>query len=774
MTTPLRLLIAEDSETDAKLVLAELRRGGWTIEHVRVEDPVAMRAELARAPWDLIVSDWTMPHFSGAEALAALHESGLDIPFIIVTGTIGEENAVEAMRTGAHDFVLKDRLARLTPAVRRELAERKVRESRRHAQLALRASEERYRRIVETTSQGVWITDAAGRTTFLNGRMTRMLGVGPADVVGRPIDAFLPEADRAAHAPWLARSRPGSDAAELDLLRADGTVLAARMETTPILDDEGRFEGVLAMVTDVTERKRTQEALRLSEARFARLAESGIVGIAFADVLGHLHDANDAYLRMMGFTRDDLAAGRAGWKDRTPPEWAASDAAAVRQLAERGVAAPFEKEMLRKDGSRVPVLVGIAMLDHPHCIAFIADLTERKRAEAALQRTEEQLRQAQKMEAIGCLAGGVAHDFNNLLTVIIGYTDLALGRLDAEDPLRRHLDEVQRASRRATNLTRQLLAVSRRQLLQPRLVDLNDVVSGMTKMLERLVGEDVELRLVPGPRLPRVKVDPGQIEQVLLNLVVNARDAMPRGGKLTIETSSVVLDEHYVAAHVGSTPGPHVLLAVSDTGCGIDAATQARMFEPFFTTKEPGRGTGLGLSTVQGIVAQSGGSVWVYSEVGLGSTFKVYLKALPDGAPGDEAANVPAALEDLGGTETILLVEDDEALRGLTSAILRERGYEVLVAESGADALLVAERHPGPIDLLLTDVVMPRMSGSELAARLAPLRPGIRVLYVSGYTDDAVVRHGILSSDVAFLQKPMTAELLARKVRDVLGPARRG
>ena len=399
------------------------------------------------------------------------------------------------------------------------------------------------------------------------------------------------------------------------------------------------------------------------------------------------------------------------------------------------------------------------------------------RLERALQDNRdltEQLRRSQKIGALGRLAGGVAHDFNNLLQVIGGYAE-ALGAERMPRSSRRRLARrIRRATDRAAALTRQLLAFGRRQLLVPEVLDLNVTVLSLERMLTRVLGEDIHLASDLAGDLRPVKVDPGQIEQVLLNLVVNARDAMPRGGKLTIETSSVVLDEHYVAAHVGSTPGPHVLLAVSDTGCGIDAATQARMFEPFFTTKEPGRGTGLGLSTVQGIVAQSGGSVWVYSEVGLGSTFKVYLKALPDGAPGDEAANVPAALEDLGGTETILLVEDDEALRGLTSAILRERGYEVLVAESGADALLVAERHPGPIDLLLTDVVMPRMSGSELAARLAPLRPGIRVLYVSGYTDDAVVRHGILSSDVAFLQKPMTAELLARKVRDVLGPARRG
>jgi two-component system cell cycle sensor histidine kinase/response regulator CckA len=644
----LRVLIAEDSPTDAKLVVAELRRAGFAVDFERVETAPAMRDALARGPWDLVISDWSMPHFRAPEALAVVHEAGIEVPFIIVSGTVGEETAVEAMRSGARDFVLKDRLARLAPAVERELKE-----------------------------------------------------------------------------------------------------AAMRVSHT-----------------------RAEERLRQSEARFARLSESGIIGIAFADVDGNVHDANDAYCQMFGYSREDVLAGRMSWDKMTPPEYAEVDAAAVDRLRRTGVTRPWEKEMLRKDGSRLPLLIGVAMLDETNCIAFAADLSERKQAEAALRRSEDQLRQAQKLEAIGGLAGGVAHDFNNILSVILSYMHLGLEDLSEGDPLRADLLEVKQAALRAAELTRQLLAFSRRQVLQPRVVDLNEVLAGMTRMLERLIGEDVELAVNPGGGLDPVKVDPGQIEQVVMNLAINARDAMPRGGKLTIETSSVVLDEFYAADHPGTEPGPHVMLAVSDSGSGIEPAILARIFDPFFTTKEVGKGTGLGLSTVLGIVQQSGGSIWVYSEPGIGTTFKVYLP-VADGPDDLRDPERPVEPADLRGTETVLVVEDDPALRALVRSILRRRGYEVLEAQSGGDALLICEQHQTGIDLLLTDVVMPRMSGRQLAERLLPLRPDMRVIYMSGYTDDAIVHHGVLHSKMAFVQKPITPESLARKVREVLDTPRR-
>jgi two-component system cell cycle sensor histidine kinase/response regulator CckA len=379
------------------------------------------------------------------------------------------------------------------------------------------------------------------------------------------------------------------------------------------------------------------------------------------------------------------------------------------------------------------------------------------------------LRQSQKLEGVGQLAGGIAHDFNNLLTVILGRSQMLRKKLGEISPLQRDVDLIHKTAERAANLTRQLLAFSRKQLLQPRVVDLNAVVADMDKMLQRLIGEHIELITVLDPSLGHVKVDPGQMEQVILNLAVNARDAMPEGGKLTIETGNVVLDETYSRHHFSVQPGHYVMLAVTDRGCGMDAQTQARIFEPFFTTKEPGKGTGLGLSTVYGIIKQSGGNVWVYSELGHGSSFKVYLPRLDDAA--DELSGREQDHQIKKGSETILLVEDEEMVRELSEEILRDHGYKVLVATNGEEAIRVCERYAGPIHLVVTDVVMPKMSGPELAHRLALLRPTAKTLFLSGYTNASMTHSDLLNQDAEFLQKPFSEEVLTRKVREILDTA---
>jgi two-component system, cell cycle sensor histidine kinase and response regulator CckA len=389
---------------------------------------------------------------------------------------------------------------------------------------------------------------------------------------------------------------------------------------------------------------------------------------------------------------------------------------------------------------------------------------------AERKKLEEQLRQAQKMEAIGQLTGGIAHDFNNMLTVIIGYSELILQKLKADDPLRSEVEQVKEAGVRASLLTRQLLAFSRKQVLQPKVLDLNAVLTNMDRMLQRLIGENIDLVTMPSPGLGRVHADPGQIEQIIMNLAVNARDAMPGGGKLTIETANAELDDAYAREHIAVKSGPYVMLAVSDTGCGMDAETQARIFEPFFTTKEPGKGTGLGLSTVFGIVKQSGGDIWVYSEPGRGTTFKIYLPWVEGAVETVEPGVAPAGA--VRGSETILLVEDDAGIRRLVRQVLAERGYWVLEAIHVKHAIQISEQHTVPIHLLVTDVVMPGMSGRELAEHLKPSRPDMKVLFMSGYTDKAIVHHGVLDPGTAYLQKPFTPDALARKVREVLDAAR--
>jgi PAS domain S-box-containing protein len=521
---------------------------------------------------------------------------------------------------------------------------------------------------------------------------------------------------------------------------------------------------------EVVERKRAEEALRESEEHSRLLLNSTAEAIYRIDLEGRCTFCNPACLRMLGYAEGRQLLGknmhalihhtRADGSPYPPEE------CRIFQAIRGGEGAHVEDEVLwRADGLSFPAEYwSYPILREGRIVGSVVtflDITDRRRL-------EEQFRQAQKMEAVGRLAGGVAHDFNNLLTIINGYGEMVLSGLPPDDPHRELIREMVAAGDRAAALTRQLLAFSRKAIIEPKILDLKAVVADVDKMLRRVIGEDVQLAVLIDPEVGAVKADPGQVDQVILNLVVNARDAMPQGGKLTIELSNTELDETYALGRPEARPGPHVLLAVSDTGCGMDQATRARIFEPFFSTKGD-KGTGLGLATVHGIVKQSGGHVAVYSEVGHGTSFKVYLprlKHLP--APGKSHQG---QAELLRGSETVLLVEDEDGVRALSRHVLQGCGYTVLEARDGVEAVRVAGRHRGRIDLLLTDVVMPRMSGREVAERLAGRHAGMKVLFLSGYTEDAVVRHGILEAEVAFLQKPFSPASLAAKVREVLDGA---
>ena len=415
----------------------------------------------------------------------------------------------------------------------------------------------------------------------------------------------------------------------------------------------------------------------------------------------------------------------------------------------------------RKDGKEFPVEVSLSYLEMPQgvfAIAFVSDISQRKQL-------EDQLMHAQKMEAVGRLAGGVAHDFNNMLTVISGYNRMILDELSPLDPLRGYAEEILKAADRAGALTNQLLAFSRRQIMQPRVINVNAVIEQTEKMLRRLIGEDVELEFGLKPNIGNIRADPGHVEQAIMNLAVNARDAMPLGGRLTIETANVQLDENYAKTHMGVIPGDFVMIAVSDTGIGMDAETKRRIFEPFFTTKEKGKGTGLGLATVYGMVKQAGGDIWVYSEPGRGTTFKLYFPRVTEAVTDALTADRESPQ---GRNETILVVEDEKAVRDLTVRMLQQLGYSVLIASGGAEAMEISASHPQRIALLLTDVVMPNMSGRQLADILAETRPDMKVIYLSGYTENTVIHHGVLDAGMEFLPKPFSREVLAKKIRDVL------
>jgi two-component system, cell cycle sensor histidine kinase and response regulator CckA len=677
---------------------------------------------------------------------------------------------------------------------------------------ALRESEARYRLLFENNPHPMWVYDLQ-TLDFLTVNEAAVLryGYSREEFLAMTIKDIRPQEDVPALLEKVSKAGGGIDEAGVWKHRKkDGSLIDVEIISHELMFDGRRAELVLA--NDVTERRRVEEmqARRASQTALrsdinAALAESGISLQSILErcagaIVNHLEvefasiwtlDKEGAPLKMQA------SAGMQTFEDgpHAIPTVGAFKIGLIAKEREPYITNDVQndphigdKEWAKREGMSAfagyPLvvedrLVGVMAIfarrklaeDTFDALSSVADIIsqgiERKRAEEALRASEGQLRQSQKLEAVGQLAGGIAHDFNNLLAVVLLHADLLLKRLAVGDPARRRAEEIKAASERAAALTRQLLAFSRKQVLQPKIVNLNDIVSNMGKMLRRLIGEDIETFTSLDPSLGRIQADPGQLEQVIMNLAVNARDAMPRGGKLMIETKNVYLTEEYASRHMAVKPGHYVKLAVSDTGCGMDKETQSRVFEPFFTTKEVGKGTGLGLSTVYGIVKQSGGNLWVYSEKGVGTSFKVYLPRA------DEVIDENELIEEeeeevLHGHETVLLVEDEEMVRRVAREVLELQEYHVLEAQDGEEALHVSANYDGPIHLLLTDVVMPGMSGRDVAEELLRDRPQMRILYMSGYTDDAIVHHGVLDEGTVFIEKPFSPTDLARKLRGLL------
>jgi PAS domain S-box-containing protein len=627
---------------------------------------------------------------------------------------------------------------------------------RRQAETALRMSEERFRALVENNWDAIVVTDRDLVIRFASESTERVTGVPAANVIGSHGLACIhpDDLDAVRCALDACLAQPGTRVSiKYRAQHADGTWRHREGSIVNRLDDPA-IRGLISNYRDTTEREGAEAALRRTTQRLMAVLSSLPIALWTVDAAGVVTLAEGKLLARLGVVPAEIVGRPISDLYGHVPD--ILDATRL-VLAGESPSRTFELSDLTLEARYVPKRGADGTI--AGAIGVAIDVTER----AGLER---QLRQSQKMEAVGRLAAGVAHDFNNLLTAIVGFSELTLAELGPDDRNRSDIEQVLSAGRSAASLTRQLLAFSRQQILQPQVLDLNGIVSRMQSLLKRTIGEDVELVTRPLQGLDRVSADPGQIEQVIMNLAINARDAMPGGGHLTIETANVHLDASYAAAHQGASPGPHVMLAVSDTGIGMSDDVQAHVFEPFYTTKPRGQGTGLGLATVYGIVKQSGGSIWLYSEEGQGTTFKIYLPRAE--RTNDEPLAAPLVRGVPVGNETILLVEDQAEVRSVARAALTRQGYTVIEATRGDEALDIVLHDPAPIDLLLTDVVMPGMNGRALASLIVAQRPAIRVIYTSGYTEHAIVDHGVLEMGVAFIQKPFSPEGLLRKVREVL------
>ena len=763
----LRLLIADDDQTDIDLCLRYLRKSGVQFEADCVCTRDQFAEHLRTQPVDVVLSDYRMGSWTGMDALSTLKQLQPEVPLILMTGTLGDELAVESIKAGVTDYILKGQLARLPMALHRAQEERMLREAELRALAALRESEQHYRTLVQNAPEAIVVLDVEkGFFVDCNDNATKLFALSredllrcdPADLSpplqpdGRPsATAAVEKIDLATqgyvpHFEWTHRNARGADIpCEVHLVQLSST----------------NQRLVRGSILDITERKLAEAALRASEARYRSLVNNATYGIYWVAPEGNLLFANPALVRMLGYesVEELLALG-----DTTPLFCDSSAREEVRARFFETGRVDATADWKRKDGKTIHVRLNGREVSDPEsgdkCIEIIVeDITERR----AL---EKQLANAQKFEAIGQLAGGIAHDFNNMIGAILGWADMGLEETEPGTRLQRHFEKIHHQGERAAALTRQLLAFARRQILEPRNMDLNNTVVETLNLLEKVLGSNIEIRANLSPDLAVVRADPVQVEQVVMNLCINARDAMPDGGSLILDTETVSIDDRFCAMQPLAHPGTYAMLSVTDSGIGMDAATLDRIFEPFFTTKEVGKGTGLGLATIYGIVRQHNGFVQVYSEPGFGSTFRVYLPAANVEADASYAGEAPQPIR--RGSETVLIAEDHEGLRHLAVETLAGLGYEVITANDGEEALAEFQRNRSRINLIVLDVVMPKFSGPEVYERICAETPGFPVVFATGYSADMSLLKKAQANGLPVLQKPYAPRDLARKVRETL------
>ncbi len=769
MKEKLKLLNIEDSELDTELLILHLKKEGYELDYKRVDNLHQLEEALTNEEWDIIISDYSMPGFGVDEALSFVKQTELDVPFIVISGTIGEEKAVKVMRAGASDYLMKDNLKRLAPAIERELHEAENRRRKRESEKSLIESEKRLKLALSAAKMGVWEWDIITEEVVGSSEFYSIWGIEKSVLEKKDFENAIHPEDLSYILQKIGDSIEKHELyeAEYRFIRNGEIRYVSNLGVTEY-DEQGNPLKMYGTIQDITDRKKSEKELLESEQRFRALASSA------HRVWG---SDPDGFIQKPDSSLDRAAISKLSeseyywWLDLIHPDERESTLEKWKESVKTREIYEIENRIVDEDkGYRYYYVRAVPVFNEDgsvrEWVGMNLDITERKLAEESLHKSEAKLIQAQKLESVGRLAGGIAHDFNNMLTAINGYSDLALRKLSANDPLRHYIEEIKKSGERSASLTQQLLAFSRKQVLKPRIIDINNIIHETHSMLSRLIGEDIQFESNLAPDIKLIKVDVGQLSQVIMNLIVNARDAMPDGGKLTIETANVVFDEQFSEFYFEAKPGRYVMLTVSDTGIGMDKEVQKNIFEPFYTTKEISKGTGLGLSTVYGIVKQSGGYIWVYSEPDKGAIFKIYFPQVEDEIkPVIEREPSPSFHS---GSETVLLAEDEDMVRNLCRQVLESCGYQVIEAKNGIEALELFKENSAKVDLLMTDIVMPKMGGKELAENLRKLSPGLPILFMSGYPDDAVVRHGIIDAEMNYLQKPFTFNTLTQKVRELL------